>query len=621
VNFPSLKAIGLLVLAGVASLAIGLELRAWIAPEWMLPDTTQTPPAMRPWMVEADCYSQMARVQRILNGQGLLQNHFEVENWPEGLTPSTTAPFDYAILLLYFPLWLLTKHPLDWAGALVSPALWVALAGFWMLSRSREFTVLGRALLLAGSAVLPSIIWATAFGRPRHQSLILVLMAMGLTAEYERWQLELAPKRAWNIFAGLVWGLACWTSLLEPVVAVGSIILFNFIVRRRENPAFLNAFGIVLLLMALLEGGHLVGNLENIYAMRNSPIAHNWLRSIAEVQPVSLPDLIDRLSYLALITPVLGWLVWPRLNGNKTDILLILLTALLTCLTLEQGRWCYYASLAALFLLVRFCQAPRTPEGESWNLAGGIDRVVLLVLATPFCFWCLMLGAVPDFTQLVLILLILALVVLALLPNEWTSYLSFGSALSTEGFGQLTPNFWLRVIVVAVLFVGCARTDWEQIKGHGESPPIQPSLQMVQIARAIDGPGAIMAPWWLSPGLLYFSGQPIVSGSSHEGMSGIADSARFYSTTSWSEAERILDQRKVRWVVVWDNPDLVYPVLATSHSILGLPRITDDDPGDAELTVAQMLIEDHLLPTAMQLRGVVEKGNQKFKLYEYVPGA
>ncbi len=132
-----------------------------------------------------------------------------------------------------------------------------------------------------------------------------------------------------------------------------------------------------------------------------------------------------------------------------------------------------------------------------------------------------------------------------------------------------------------------------------------------------------MAPWWLSPGLLYFSGHPIVSGSSHEGMGGIVDSAKFFTATSWTDAEQILDQRKVRWIVMWDNPTLVYPVLANSQRILGLPQANDDDPGNAELTVAQMLIEDQRLPTAMQLRAVIEEKryNQKFKLYEYVPGA
>jgi hypothetical protein len=621
VNFSSLRAIGLLVLVSIAFLAIGLGLRAWYAPEWMLPDTTQTPPGMRPWAVEADCYSQLARVQRILAGQGLLQNHFDVENWPEGLTPSTTAPFDYVILLLYFLLWPFTRHPLDWAGALVSPALWLALVGFWLLIRSREFTRLGRGLLIAGSAVLPSLIWATAFGRPRHQSLILALMAMGLTAEYERWQLELAPKRAWNIFAGIVWGLACWTSLFEPVVVAGGIIVFNLIVRRRENLSFLAAFGVVLVLMTLLEGGHLIGNVRHIYELRNSPYAINWLHGIAEVVPVDLPGMVDRLSYVLLVTPVVAWCLWPRQLGNKTDMLLILLTALLTGLTLEQGRWSYYASLAALFLVVRFCQVPRTPEGESLNLAGGIERLVLVALVTPFLFWCLLLGTSPDACQLVVILLVLALIVLALLPNEWMSHLSFGNPLSTEGMGQVTPNFWMRLIVVAVLLIGSARNDEEQVVNHGKVPPIQPSLQLVKIAAAIDEPGAIMAPWWLSPGLLYFSGHPIVSGSSHEGMSGIVDSAKFFSATSWTEAEQILDRRKVRWVVVWDNPDLVYPVLANAQSILGLPRATDDNPGDAELTVVQRLNEDQLVPTAFELRAVIEDRatNQRFKLYEYVP--
>ncbi len=487
-NFSALKAIGLLVLVGIVSLAIGLELRAWYAPEWMLPDTTQKPPAMRPWAVEADCYSQLARVQRILDGQGLLQNHFDSENWPEGLVPSTTAPFDYAILLLYFPLWLFTKHPLDWAGALVSPALWIALVGFWMLIRSREFTLLGRAVLIAGSAVLPSLIWATAFGRSRHQSLILALMAMGpLTAEYERWQLELTPKRAWNIFAGLVWGLACWTSLFEPVVVAGTMIVFNLIVRRRENPAFLTAFGVVLLVMSLLEGGHLLGNLQHIYELRHSPYAINWLRGIGEVVPVDFPGMIDRLSYIFLITPLVAWLLWPRQLGNKTDILLILLTVLLTCLTWQQGRWSYYASLAGLFLLVRYCQAPRPPEGESLNLAGGIGRVVLLVLTAPFLYWCVQVGAFPDGVQVLLILLVLALIALALLPNEWAHYFSIGNPLSAEGVGQVTPNFWMRLIIVAILFLGATRNDWQQVSDHSKVPPIQPSLQLVQISRALDG--------------------------------------------------------------------------------------------------------------------------------------
>jgi hypothetical protein len=124
-----------------------------------------------------------------------------------------------------------------------------------------------------------------------------------------------------------------------------------------------------------------------------------------------------------------------------------------------------------------------------------------------------------------------------------------------------------------------------------------------------------MAPWWLSPGLLYFSGQPIVSGSSHCGISGIVASAKFYTATSWVEAERILQERQVRWVVVWDDPVYEYPLVNSSRGILGLPPATDDDKAGADSTVAQILISDQSVPTAFHLRGVTPQ----LKLYEYVP--
>ena len=39
-----------------------------------------------------------------------------------------------------------------------------------------------------------------------------------------------------------------------------------------------------------------------------------------------------------------------------------------------------------------------------------------------------------------------------------------------------------------------------------------------------------LAPWWLSPSIAYWSGQPGVAGSSHESLNGIEESARFFSS-------------------------------------------------------------------------------------------
>ncbi len=123
-----------------------------------------------------------------------------------------------------------------------------------------------------------------------------------------------------------------------------------------------------------------------------------------------------------------------------------------------------------------------------------------------------------------------------------------------------------------------------------------------------------MAPWWLSPGLLYFSGQPIVAGSSHCGISGIVASARFFNAVSWSEAEAMLKERRVRWIVAADDTRYQYPLLNTSRRILGLPFYPEDDP-QAETTVAQTLVRDRFVPTWLHLRAVTPD----LKLYEYVP--
>ncbi len=503
-----------------------------VAPEWHQSDSGRFGPFLsaRPWTVEADCYSQLARVQRILHGQGLIQNHFTVENWPEGLTPSTTAPFDYAILLVYAPLALFTQYPLDWAGALVSPALWLALVLFWAFFPSREFNRIGRLLFILGSAALPAFIWATAVGRPRHQSLILALMAIGLTAEYERWHLELSPKRAWHVLSGIIWGLACWTSLFEPALVVVVLVVFNLVTRRRENPAFLISFGVVMLIALILEGPHLYVPPPEYYDS-----LQRWLSTIAEVHGVNFTVFAQQMTFMLLVLPFLAWGLVKRSADNRVDWLLILLTLLLCVFTIFQRRWIYYASLGELFLIVRYCQSE--------------------------------------------------------------------------------PQRWSRLAVMVLLVISLAdAVHWQMGQRTG---PNQPSPQLAKIAGSIDGAGGIMAPWWLSPGLLYFSGQPIVSGSSHCGISGIVASAKFFNATSWVEAERILQERKVRWVVVMDDPAYQYPLVNTSRGILGLPFYTDDDKDDVDSTVGQILVTDRMVPTSLQLRAVTPQ----LKLYEYLPEA
>ena len=63
-----------------------------------------------------------------------------------------------------------------------------------------------------------------------------------------------------------------------------------------------------------------------------------------------------------------------------------------------------------------------------------------------------------------------------------------------------------------------------------------------------------------------------MAGSSHESLSGIADSARFFLVEDWRTAREILENHKVSWVIAYDFER----VAQNSSAILGLalPRHT-----------------------------------------------
>ncbi|MGI8481968.1 MAG: hypothetical protein ACR2MF_07895, partial [Chthoniobacterales bacterium] len=97
-----------------------------------------------------------------------------------------------------------------------------------------------------------------------------------------------------------------------------------------------------------------------------------------------------------------------------------------------------------------------------------------------------------------------------------------------------------RPIIVAVLLCICIfpiARDWdshlwpnewmEQIRTGQRAE----QMQLREAARQLrsDHSECFLAPWWLTPAIAYWSGQPGVAGSSHEAIDGIADSARFFS--------------------------------------------------------------------------------------------
>ncbi|HZR79444.1 MAG TPA: hypothetical protein VFA58_09545, partial [Chthoniobacterales bacterium] len=112
------------------------------------------------------------------------------------------------------------------------------------------------------------------------------------------------------------------------------------------------------------------------------------------------------------------------------------------------------------------------------------------------------------------------------------------------------------------------------------------SAQLRDLARSIrsDQRAPFLAPWWLSPAIAYWSGQPGVAGSSHESLQGIADSARFFLSEQPGAAREILLKHETTWVFAYDSDRLIQ----NSAGLLGvavperpLARVLDRSPARA----------------------------------------
>ena len=187
------------------------------------------------YFVDADCYARMTRAQMVREKPGLIIRHHAFENFPQGTTPHTTAPLDYLIVALSLLLNPFTAHALDLAGAFVSPLL--ALLGGWFLwwwSRRMKFRY--RWVMLILYAISPILVHGTELGRPDHQSLLILLVAIAICAEWSSQTLQRPPivASAWLASRALPPGrVAIWVSAYEPLVLFLLVMATALVMNRR----------------------------------------------------------------------------------------------------------------------------------------------------------------------------------------------------------------------------------------------------------------------------------------------------------------------------------------------------------------------------------------------------
>ena len=484
------------------------------------------------YFTDADCYARMTRVRICSPHPGTIVRHHDFENFPEGTTPHTTAPLDYLILALALLLQPLTTQWLDLAGAIVSPLLALAAGWFlWWWSRRMKLRYRWATLLLF--AVSPILVHGTELGRPDHQSLLMFLITVAICAE---WSLRVVPSRNWSLTSGTAWGMALWVSFYEPIVLLLVVAAFYALCDRQQFVDRSRRIGWIVLVSIVAIAFLIERRLPHFPVSANDSIFWNWSHTIGELRPVSVIDPIwfRWFGWMLIVMPLLFAFAahnkFVGATGSEPDwhcrALPVIGTLLLGCylLTLWQARWGYFLGI-----------------------------VFVIALAT----------LLESFRNRVLVWIVFAISLFPIL-QEWDA--------------RLWPN---ESELVRRVQARREEMEWRAFARKIGGASLQHATLNGQVENL---PHSFLAPWWLSPAIVYWSKQPGVAGSSHESLSGIADSARFYLTSDVRAAQNILQRHHVAWIFVYDSDR----VLENSASILKTPiprdalgKILDRNPSRA----------------------------------------
>ena len=468
------------------------------------------------YFVDADCYARMTRAQMVREKPGLIIRHHAFENFPQGTTPHTTAPLDYLIVALSLFLNPFTAHALDLAGAFVSPLL--ALLGAWFLwwwSRRMKFRY--RWVMLILYAISPILVHGTELGRPDHQSLLILLVAIAICAGWSSQTLQAANMAgAWWLTSAAAWALAIWVSAYEPLVLFLIVTATALVLNRRAVFARDRRAGWILFAAIIAIAFAIERRVPSFAILESTGHFKNWARTIGELAHVSPmnPVWLNWCGYLLFVAPVLMWTSFrtPKNGapgGRALPIYVLLVTTYL--LTVWQARWGYF------FVLIFALALPALLV----PIKSGAAVWIAFVLS--------MFPILRDWDE-------------RLWPNE----------------AQLASRMERRIESAQIRDLSLSL----------RSPEVHPFL----------------APWWLSPSIAYWSGQPGVAGSSHESLDGIEESARFFLSENLQEAREILAKRHVAWVFAYDSDRVAQNSAAILNEPLpreSLCRVLDRTPSHA----------------------------------------
>jgi hypothetical protein len=232
-----------------------------------------------------------------------------------------------------------------------------------------------------------------------------------------------------------------------------------------------------------------------------------------------------------------------------------------------------------------------------------------LLIASPLLlFWRFL--EEKDRSCAALAVFVFLLIALSLWHMRWGYFLAIAFALSLPWALAAIPSKAIAWLAFGISLWPVA-AEWDRQLYPDEEEKItreenrQDAYLLREASQALISPqrAIVLAPWWLSPALAYWSGQQCVSGSSHQSLPGTVDSSRFYLSESPQEARDILRKRSVNYVIAYE------PSRVISNSAQVLNRLPPHRP------MVEILYNDpRAVPSFLRL--VYE--NKFFKVFEFV---
>ena len=462
----------------------------------------------RIYFLDPDCYSRMTRARMVAEHPGRIVRHHDFENFPQGVKSHTTAPLDYLIV----------------AGKKVFDA------GFATFDSGKTSVLRDQTLDLAGALIGP----------------LLGVLGVVFLAVWA-WTLRLR-----------FWGMALLLYAVCPILVHGTLL------GRPDHQALL-----IVLLMTALGAEIALARKAADAAAGDGGSLRMW--GVISGLAWGLSLWVSLYEPLVLLGVVLAlWLAFDRRALFAPE---------------RRAGWMTLAAILAVALLLEGwrIEPPDAAMREyfgRWKASIGELAHLDLRSSTVFRWLSWMVLAAPvllvvarktDRRALPLLALLAVTLGLTVWQIRWGYFLAVVFVLALPVFIPALRKAWIAWPVFIIALWPVAQ-DWDAQIPHATAQRAlavkrTEAVQLRNLAERLRGdpPAPFLAPWWLSPALAYWSGQPGVAGSSHQSLPGIVDSARFFLSAKPEDAVPFLRAHQVRWVIADD----AHRVVSTSLVVLG----------------------------------------------------